>query len=381
MITTASPATQPGSRLELQLDEICRQLQLSQTQDNEAESRYHSVADWLARDGSSLAKADPRIFPQGSTRVGTTVQPQGQDEHDVDLVLVLRLSADDAMALYRAVWKRLEEHEQYASMLELKNRCIRITYAGEFHLDILPARPAEDGPDTWLVVPDRELQDWSPSNPEGHATWFLDRAHAVYHEDQLKRDTEPLPEPEDADAKAPLQRAVQLMKRRRDVRFEDGQEIAPSIILRTLAAQHYQQQLTVLDALEGVLSGVRSKIERNRGVLEVKNPRHPGEVFSDGWTRLQYERFGVFIDDLGQEIEALRNLNNPDDVGNALESMFGETVTKRATEAAGRRMKKAREEGELYAGATGVGIGTASAGSNAQRVRDHDFYGGDDLQS
>lgn len=376
MITTASPRVTPGSRLEVQLDEICRQLQLSQTQHEEAKSRYHAVADWLSREDSNLAPADSKIFPQGSTRVRTTVQPRGRDEHDVDLVLLLRLSAADAMSLYRAVWQRLQEHDRYASMLELKNRCIRITYAGEFHLDILPARPAQDGPDTWIVVPDRERQNWSPSNPEGHAQWFLERARAVYDADKIERDTEPLPEPEDADAKAPLQRAVQLMKRRRDVYFDDGQEIAPSVILRTLAAHHYQNERTVLDTLTGVLSGISVQLRRVNGVLEVTNPCHPEEIFSEGWDRQKFQQFKSYIDDLSQEIDSLRELQDPAEVGEILEDMFGETVTQRATEAAGRRFKKERDNGNLYAGAAGVGIGAGSTGSSGHRVPDHSFYGG-----
>lgn len=379
MSATTSQAARRGTMLDLQLDEICRHLQLSHTEYEEAKDRYEAVARWLNDDSSDLADLEPEIFPQGSVRVRTAVKPIGDDEHDVDLVLLLQTDEVDAIRLYEAVKVRMEENDTYAGMLEELNRCLRLTYANEFHLDILPARPDPEGPDAWLLVPDQELQNWTPSAPEGHARWFEKTAMAVYRQHE-ERDTEPLPEPEDADAKSPLHRAVQLMKRRRDVRFReagDGDDVAPSVILRTLAAQQYGQERNILDALDTVVSGIATVVRETTGVLEVPNPVHPGEVFSDGWDQTAYRRFGEFIIDFEAEIRELRGLQDPDDRGEMLQDMFGETVTKTATEAAGHRFKEARDEGNLYSGSAGIAIGAAGAGSRAEKVRDHEFYGGE----
>ena len=58
-------------------------------------------------------------------------------------------------------------------MIELKNRCVRVSYATEFHLDILPACPDRYAGGTCVVVPDRKVQHWKASNPKGFAQWFL----------------------------------------------------------------------------------------------------------------------------------------------------------------------------------------------------------------
>lgn len=376
MSTSTPTSPQLGSFLDYQLDEICRRLQLSQTQFSEAETKYGAVADWLGHDTSPLSHLDPTIFPQGSARVGTTVQPIGGDEHDVDLVLLLRTPETDAMRLYRAVESRLAEHDTYAALLERKNRCLRLVYAGEFHLDILPARPDDEGPDTWIVVPDRELQNWSPSAPEGHARWFEQQAYAVY-EPYEERDVEPLPEPEDADEKSPLHRAVQLLKRRRDVYFDgDGHDVAPSVILRTLAGHSYGRERTVLEALDGVVQGIDHEIDGSSVVPDVPNPANPHENFADGWDQAEYRRFAGFIADVVTEVEELRQARDPDVRIELLERMFGETVSQVATEAAGKRYKEARESGNLSAGPAGVAIGAAGNDSRDQQVPNHEFHGG-----
>ena len=155
------------SHLNLLLDGICRAIQLSPALYEDAESKYEAVADWLARPGSPLARFDPVVFPQGSVRIGTTVRPRGQDEYDVDLVLLLDTTIDDAMHLYGMVRDRLLAHKTYAGILEEKARCLRLNYAGQFHLDVLPARPAFWPGSTRLYVPDKELRGWSESDPKG----------------------------------------------------------------------------------------------------------------------------------------------------------------------------------------------------------------------
>src|SRR5262249_17656373 len=72
--------------------------------------------------------------------------------------------------LYNLVAGRLRDHGTYRDILELKNRCLRINYAGNFHLDIIPACP--NGGES-IKVPDRARSVWVPSNPLGYAERFF----------------------------------------------------------------------------------------------------------------------------------------------------------------------------------------------------------------
>ena len=91
-----------------------------------------------------------------TTGIGTTNKPVGRDERDIDLVCEMNLPATISQAeAKRLLGQCLMENTTYAKMLQEKNRCWRLIYAGEFHMDILPSKPDHRLPTpTALLVPD-----------------------------------------------------------------------------------------------------------------------------------------------------------------------------------------------------------------------------------
>ena len=231
------------------------------------------------------------------------MRPRGQDEYDVDLVLLLNTAIDDAMHLYGLVRDRLLAHKTYAGILEEKKRCLRLNYSGQFHLDVLPARPAFWPGSTTLWVPDKELKRLVRERSEGLRVLVLGIAGG--ERDRILGKTEPLPELESVEEKSPLQRTVQLLKRRRDVYF-DGDEDAPrSVVLTTLAARQYRNQQSVLATLVDTLELIWGEIQRTRGMLAVPNPTLPQEDFADAWDVNSYARFVRFVRDFQAEVVRL----------------------------------------------------------------------------
>jgi hypothetical protein len=174
-MTLAIATRSYNSQLDALLEEICIALQLTDTQYDEAKSRYGAVGRWLSEPGSLLAGFKPDIYPQGSVRLGTTVKPRHQEEHDVDLICQMELPPHlyrQPVAILDLVEARLSESGHYKGKTERFKRCVRISYANEFHLDITPARNDPDRPDTCILVPDRKIREWKPSNPLGYAEWF-----------------------------------------------------------------------------------------------------------------------------------------------------------------------------------------------------------------
>lgn len=340
------------SHLNFLLDGICRAIQLPASLYEDAEGKYEAVADWLARTGSPLARFDPEVFPQGSVRIGTTVRPRGRDEYDVDLVLLLNTEIDDAMHLYGLVRDRLLAHRTYAGILEEKKRCLRLNYAGQFHLDVLPARPAIWPGSTRLYVPDKQLRGWLVSDPKGYASWFLRIAEG--ERDRTLAKTEPLPELKGAEEKSPLQRTVQLFKRRRDVYFGGDEDSPPSVVLTTLATSHYRNQPTVLATLVDTLELVWDDIQRTQGILAVPNPTLPQEDFADAWDVNSYARFVRFVRDFQGELARLGSSQTMEKVAEQLAEMFGEQPTDAAYREYGKRLQARAGAGRLYVGAAGV---------------------------
>ena len=58
-----------------------------------AERSYKAIGTWLCRDASCVLRADPKIYIQGSFRLGTAIRPiSDSEDYDVDLVCELSLS-------------------------------------------------------------------------------------------------------------------------------------------------------------------------------------------------------------------------------------------------------------------------------------------------
>ena len=358
-----------ATHLSFLLDGVCRAIQLTATQNEDARQKYEAVSAWLAAPRSALRAFDPQVFPQGSVAIGTTVKPVGREDHDVDSVALL-LGTFAPMELYELVRDRLKEHRYYQTILELKKRCVRLNYEGNIHLDVLPAQPRMPLSVRGLLVPDRELRSWSPSDPKGFVTWFKGISRRPY--DEVRLGIEPLPESEDADAKSPLQRAVQLLKRRRDVFFNGDQDAARSIVLTTLAARSYAGERTEIEALAAALDGMVFEISANPGILVVSNPTLPAENFGDGWDANSYAQFKRFVRSFRDEVIGLRTLSGPD-LTLELSRMFGERPATRAVERWGEHLRRQREAKRLHV--SSIGLVTA-AGRGTQPVPPHNFYGG-----
>jgi hypothetical protein len=220
----AAPATPLISKdfiaeLDDLLFEVCDDLQLSPYRHGQAEDRYHTVAGVLEADGSPFAPFSPRIYPQGSMRLGTTVRPI-DGPHDLDFVLELSVPYQNVepMKLIRALFSFLKSNSTYSEMVELKNRCVRVGYANEFYMDILPACQDHAAGDTCLQVPDCQAKSWRPSNPIGYANWFKSQSELrPRHLRNAAMDKAmPLPAQQRTEDKRPLQLIVQLLKRWRD---------------------------------------------------------------------------------------------------------------------------------------------------------------------
>lgn len=360
------------------LAEICKELQLSPTQHSLAEQRYKAIGKWLA-DAPFFRLANPQIYPQGSLRLGTTVKPQGRQEYDLDFVLEFALRRDqflNPVELLNAVESRLRESDTYRPMVTRMNRCIRVTYANDFYLDILPAIPDPSMGGTCLLIPDREARAWKPSNPRGYADWFTSRA-VIRKLAEMRNNVEPLPDHETADEKEALKLAVQLIKRNRDIVFKsDTAGPAPiSIVLTTLAAHSYSGQSSVSESLTAIFSGIVSQLPAGSR-LRVPNPQNPKEDFSEKWDQIAtgYPTFVAWIKSFQRQWAEVHNKTGLHGVGAVLEQLFGETVAQSAIRKQAVRLQNSRLTGALGVGTLGLIAPRASAAST-RPIRTNTFYG------
>jgi hypothetical protein len=364
----------PDPELDFLLAEVAEAIQLSPTRYKKAEEHYRAVGAWLADPKSPFARYNPRIFPQGSMALGTTVSPWGRVEYDVDLVFEVTGGPWIAKTLFDAMYARLRDNGKFAPLLSPSEPCARLEYQGDFHMDIIPAvRDLADMARPWspeyaptgVLVPAPDLSQWNPSNPEGFIKWFKSRAVTVRRDWLVRAKLEPLPEQTEVEDKAPLSIAVQLLKRARDVAF-NGKKIAPrSIVLTTMAGQHYSGGESVTDIMHAVLRGIREDIRAaGVGVIRVENPTNPAENFADSMTRTGQDA----LDDFARVVAATLAELQQADLGVArlkqeLEKLFGEDqVGVAAVDTAVRKFA------ERHSGMRGAGALTYSPGAGLNIV-------------
>jgi hypothetical protein len=362
------------NQLDSLLFEICEELQLPPYRYNQADERYHAVSEVLEADGSPLSPFRPRIYPQGSMRLGTTVRPI-TGPHDLDFVCELSLSHAlvEPIKLLQALHSHLKQHGTYRDMVSLKKRCVRITYANEFYMDLLPACQDHDAGGTCIQVPDRDTRSWKPSDPIGYAKWFKGKSTPAVR--KFAADSaEPLPALQAVEDKAPLQLSVQLIKRWRDIHYADAPTPAPiSIVLTTLAADAYRGEGSVSEAIASILHGILEAVraaESSGHRLKVLNPSNILEDLSERWDDDEeaYRGFKAGIQQLSRRWDALLLAGGNQNA--ELERLFGEPV-KTVLEKRAERLHESRFEKKLSV--TSAGVISAWAGS--VRIPANTFHG------
>lgn len=326
------------------LDQLCQQIEITEAQYLIAKDRYETVGLWLS--GSSTQHLDQsKIYPQGSVALGTTIKPLASNEFDVDLVCHLPTLAhsSDPRAVKALIGDRLKEHATYKGMLEEKQRCWRINYANEFHLDITPSIGNPKCYQGGELVPDKALAQWKPTNPKGYANKFDQYASinprfylAETKFAEARADVAPLPEP--SMSKPVLKRIVQLLKRHRDQMFVDTNraDFAPiSIIITTLAGLAYAKcatQQTYADAFDFIVAVIREmplfiRTEMMSGQQQyiIENETTSGENFADKWNK-DVRLATAFFDwhkDMMTSVESLLQVEGTDRFVESLSNKFG----------------------------------------------------------
>jgi len=331
------------SNLPLQREDILARIaadfQLDSTRKQRMESAYKALCNVINEDDVFFKGMEIDIYPQGSVLIGTTLKPFRGDEFDLDVVLHIKKGGTQftPLQIYNALFQKLSTDGRYAHMVEKKRRCIRLNYAGDFHMDILPGCQMIIIDENNILVPDRELRSWSQSNPKGYGKWFLDIASRVNNPQlehfyrqfsEMKAEVQDLPD-DNFYKKKPLQIAIQLIKKYRDIYFQNQPEYATSsIILTTIAALYYQGENSVFATVDSVLSKLAESAKPHYSIsrLKVLNPVNQQEDFTEKWNKdnKMYEKFFDFVKDFYSKWQVLQG--DFTQSANTYHSLFGESA-------------------------------------------------------
>jgi len=354
------------------LDKITQEIDLPEFKYQQAIERYEAVGNFLSENNSNSSDYNPIIYSHGSFRLGTVVKPFKAEEFDIDLVCQLSSSPSIGQKkLYELVGNRLNEDGKYRKILQPKTRCWRLKYANEFHMDILPAIPDSVNTDHSILIPDKELHSWQFSNPIDYVDWFYDKMEQRRKELILeaKVDIEDVPFYR---FKTPLQKSIQILKRHRDILFENDQDDKPiSIIITTLAAKAYNNDHRLFESLMHIVENMPKQFDNLNGDIVVLNPVNKKENFADKWEthKERKEKFLKWLDSLKYSIDEILGIKGFQRLDEKLGTMFGKSVVERVFKRHPEVLEEYQKAGLLKVSSTGL------LGSVGTEMKKNTFYG------
>lgn len=212
-----------------------------------------------------------RTIPQGSWAHRTIIRPQEGQEFDADFLLQLKADRNWSPADYRsATMKAFRDSGVYGPKATPKSRCVRIQYAGEHHVDVVPF-VVVDGAGN--IVNEDEFER---TDPEAYSKWLKVR-------DDLTG--------------ADLRRVIRLLKYVRD--YNDDFSVR-SIILTTLIGERVSPErfensadcyADVPTTLCTVITDLAWYLQQHTTPPSVVDPSGDGRTFDHRWDPKTYPAF------------------------------------------------------------------------------------------
>jgi hypothetical protein len=183
---------------------------LDATRTKTLHSRVTAVNNFLASHSGLDDLVVGDVIPQGSFAHKTIIRPFTGNDFDAD-VLVPMAEQDgwEPKHYTQALHKALQSSARYSDKAVLGKRCVKLDYAGDFHIDLVPFVTRDDE-NTYITH--RTRNEFIRQDPVAYTSWFEDNNRTTHGH---------------------LVRVVRLMKYLRDRSSID----VPSVVLSALLAE------------------------------------------------------------------------------------------------------------------------------------------------
>ena len=243
---------------------------------------------------------------QGSYALGTAIKPvDDNDEYDADIQIVMNPNGQwRAKDYLDEIHHTLKQNGIYSDKLSSESRCVRIKYAGDFHIDIV-ARVTSRGR---VRICNRSSNKFEPTDGNGYRKWFNEKNRITGGN---------------------LKRVVRLLKYLRD---HKNNYSVKSILLTTLAANAIRKSdegteavSTVADTLVTVLTRIDAYLQRYPRMPEVKNPALQSENFNRHWDQRKYANFRKRVHAHALTAKQAREESSIEDAIKVWQGLFGDS--------------------------------------------------------
>lgn len=394
-----------ASEADLLLADVLFSVQLPPSDYAKAEGHYHSLADWLERDGSPLRGLVERVYGQGGVAQGSSIASRAtNDEFDVDAMVELHPSVDRGPAyvldlLYKAV--RGEPGSRYYRVTTRCTRCVQVQY-DKMHVDLTPAILHPGMPERQSTIFHHRVE--TPhipgrrhiANPYAFTDWFKLNTPAepifalsIRREGQVlaKADVESLPDQVGPHGMSRALASLQLTKRFRNLRYDRRSgRCPPSILLAKLVAGYRAVSLTFAAAVLEHAIALRDRFQMHvtgQTLIEEHNPRCREDVLTDRWPSSQHDQ-SIWLGDLKHLVRQLTRYCGEElslrERQEILGDLFGERAAGTAVRNFAERVGREKELGvSRYQAGTGRLVMPAlvlPSAAHARVIPDTSYFGG-----
>ncbi len=262
------------------------EVNLNETRIALLDQRVLAITNFL-RESETFREHFLDIVPQGSYAHKTIIRPvRDSDGFDADVLLELEEYDDWAARDYvENLYTAFRQSDTYKRIVHRRTRCVKVDYAGEFHIDVVPY--LERHGETYIT--NRHEDQFQLTDPEGYNDWLDERNRITSHH---------------------FVKVVRLVKYLRDFK---GTFAVRSIILSALLGEQVNDAALLADpncyvdvptTLRSVMNRLSDYVEARSTLPSIMDPAGTGENFSDRWDQDGYANFRSWMTYYARKIEA-----------------------------------------------------------------------------
>lgn len=249
---------------------------LNQSRIDTLEQRVETLEEFV-----SLSDYEPdivRFNPQGSWAHKTIIKPPGGKDFDADLLAVVEAVPDwDPEDYVTKLFESFRGSGRYSDIVRKKTRCVRVDYANDFHVDLIPIIEERGGNGVRYFNCNSRDNGFEATAPEDYTNWWKEK-NGIVGSNQLRKVT-------------------RLLKYLRDIKTTFS---CKSILLTTLVGYQVLDDdgLRRVTAFCDLPTSLRTIVGRLDDALQihavmprVPNPVLEGEDYNRHWNQKKYDNF------------------------------------------------------------------------------------------
>ena len=261
---------------------LANHVNLNQSRLNTLEKRVETITNLLKDKLSGY-----RMYsPQGSYAHGTIIRPvQDNDEFDADILVFIKDDDFDPNKFtdyVSEIYEIFKKDGNYKDKVEKNTRSVKLDYAGDFHLDIVPCIEHEN--DHYIC--NRNEEKFEKTDGDGYKKWLNEKNKIVGGNN--------------------FRKATRLFKFLRD--HKDNFSVK-SILLTTMLGNQINESDTAsgefpdLPTTLKILSNrMNDYLQRNVDMPTISNPVLDSEDFNRHWDQKKYNNFRNKFDSYNKRI-------------------------------------------------------------------------------